>query len=179
MSNGRNGGSRIIEPILYRPGVTSHHDVTNSLEVRRTDRRQLIAECARHVLETNLLLTPKQRQAFHDLCRADVESRYSLKLLDLLLDGMANAANPMLLSEKLRAATLQMLAAPSLCVVETWLDEARKQGAADPQHDQFIVERTGVRRDQALEFLVPHREALQTAIDALHTWTPNGRRIIA
>lgn len=158
-------GISTTSPMHFQP---LYPDVTDSVADRRQDFKALMGRCARHMLETCPDLTLKQKQLLRDVERG----RYDFKVFSQLLEIAPTSANPSLLSEEFRRQTMLRQARRPLSVIDTWLDETVKQGAADVAQSGFIVERTSCRRDMALDRLVPHFDSLRSHIDSLLLWTP-------
>lgn len=169
------GGLRAdgIQPrISYQKTMHAHHDVDDSLVQRRDRLQESIAAVARHALDTNALLSPKQKEKLRDIERG----RYPTTLLDTLVDAMIGARNPLILIEQLQTATLDRMAAPTLCVLDTYLENTRKQKEGDIAQALFIVERTPARRDQLLDALGPEEVTLRQHREAVMRWNPSNRR---
>lgn len=164
----RDGMKERLQPEL----AFRQQDVTDSMEARAQDFRQLMASVARHALDTNPLLTAKQKERLRDIERPGY---YSDKVIRLLMEAMVHAGNPRFFGEAITGGVLRLMAAPSRGVVDTHLEETLHQGPHDVAAAVFIEELTSCRRDHALETGAKHLNALRQQLDALHLWTPNGR----
>lgn len=180
--NGVGGGERAggMQPRIstYTPMSTNHGD-TDSLVQRSHDFQELakaiVAASAREALERNPSLTPKQKAQLRDAERG----RYGVQVIALLLECMTSAVNPTFFADRVRGATLQSVAAsiaPTICLTDALLNETRKQAVADVSQQQFHVERTTARRDQALDAVGPHIVALELYRDTALAFNPTGRR---
>jgi hypothetical protein len=150
-------------------------DVTDNQVTRRAELQSLFAACVRAIADG------AETKEEKSICAEAIKGRsLSIQGFFTLIRVAARAQKPFALEEFVRGAVLNEMTSPrSLCVVDTWLMEGRRQNAADEAHDQFIVERIPVRRDGALDRLVPHLDALRQAIDSLHIWNPTGKRYFA
>lgn len=159
--------------------MPANHDVTDSLVQRSADflemARLVVAKAARAALAGNPNLTAKQRQKLADAERG----RYGLQVIALLLESMAEAANPLAFADHVKDASLQsvvQVVAPSLCVVDTYITNTRAQKENDIAQALFLVERTPARRDQLMDTLGPEEATLHFHKLAVQAWNPTGRR---
>lgn len=172
---GGGRGSGIQARISTHPTMHVHHDVTDSLVQRTADLQELVKLCARHALDTNALLSPKQKEKLRDIERG----RYPTTLLEVLADAMVGSKNPLMFAEQFERAVLDRMAAPTLCVLDTYLTNTRFQRDGDMLQALFITERTGARRDQLLDALGPEEVSLRAHRQAVMRWNPTGRRVFA
>lgn len=172
---GGGRGSGMQTRISTYPTMQVHHGVNVSLVPQPLNLRERVARAARHALDTNEFLTPKQKQQLRDIERG----RYPTTLLEVFVDAMAGAKNPLMFAEQIEVATLDRVAAPTLCVLDTYLTNTRFQKDGDMLQALFLTERTGARQEQLLDGLGPEEVSLRAHRQAVMRWNPTGRRIFA
>lgn len=186
--NGVGGGERgrggIGRPISTYQPMSVIQNITDNLESRRLDFLELaklaIAKAARAALDKNTNLTPKQKEQLRDAERG--KYAHGNRLVALLLEGMAEATDPMAFANAVGDSSLRGVAAavaPALCVKDTFLTNTRDQHKNDIRQVEFLLERTPAKRDAVLDTMGPEETSFQFHKMALLAWNPTGRRTFA
>lgn len=171
-----DGGLRGIPRMKPTYPMTVHQQDAGFL-ARRQEFTALVAEIARKLAP--FAITKEEKQAVWDAQRP-ASPRLSIRSLEILCELAARSDRPFTLEQAIQQAVVQRMTAPApLCVVDTGMTETRAQSRGDIDRWQFHVERTPVRRDQALDALGLHKAAIATDMIALMQWPSNGRRVFA
>lgn len=188
IGNGAGGdrqGHGGIQPRIstYEP-MKVIQNVTDSLDARRLDFIELaqlaIAKGARAALDRNPNLTIKQKEQLRDAERG--KCAHARQLIALLLEGMAEATDPMAFANAVGDSTLRGVTAalvPSLSVKDTFLTNTRDQHKNDVRQVEFLLERTSAKRDAVLDTMGPEETSFHFHKLALLTWNPTGLRTFA
>jgi hypothetical protein len=142
----------------------------DSLEGRRTEFKKMLAAIATSLREWAI---SKQEKS---VCDEVIRGRaLSIDGLETLCTIAARSEKPFVLENAIQGAVLRrMEGIPPLCVTDTLLTETRAQSDGDENRILFHVERTPVRRDQALDAMGLHRLAIERDMAALQRWDYKG-----